>query len=343
MLPTPTAGGPTAFTRPVPARKPQSVFAILKDLGRTGVKVVCGYAAVLALAGALLVALTALHFPYRVDELSAPKARKEAVSFYSGIYSAGSTVPTEEAAGDSKYVKVAREAIENGHVVPKITAFAQQYGLAGKRVLDVGAGTGYLQDVVPDYVGLDISASAARYFHKPFVQASATDMPFRDNEFDAAWSVWVLEHVPKPEQALVEIRRVVKDGGLLYLKPAWNCPWWLAQGYEVRPYSDFGAVGKIKKASLNLLGWNSYRGTARVLTRYVRQLQVRWSDGPSRFHYSLLEPNYQQYWVADSDAVNDLDYYEALLWFTSRGDECLNCGPEPIWHSDDLILRIHKH
>jgi len=30
-------------------------------------------------------------------------------------------------------------------------------------VLDVGSGTGYLQDAVEDYTGIDISRSAARY------------------------------------------------------------------------------------------------------------------------------------------------------------------------------------
>jgi SAM-dependent methyltransferase len=239
-------------------------------------------------------------------------------------------------------VTIARGAIEKNRIVPKITTFAAQYGLANKRVLDVGAGTGYLQDIVPNYVGLDISPTARRYFHKPFVEASATDMPFHDNEFDAAWSVWVLEHVPKPEQALVEIRRVVKDGGLLYLKPAWDCQWWLAQGYEVRPYSDFGALGKIRKASLNLLASPVYQTASLMPTRYLRQMQARWSGQPTRLHYHLLEPNYDQYWVADSDAVNNLDYYEMLQWFTSRGDECLNCDANPIWDYSELILRVHK-
>lgn len=291
--------------------------------------------------------LLAIHFPYQVDELGSPKPRNDAGGFYTDIYSA----PTGEKnvvsnvapeTDDSKYVKLAREAIEYQRIVPKVAAFAKQYGLADKHVLDVGAGTGYLQDVVTDYVGLDISPSARRYFHKPFVEASATDMPFRDNEFDALWSVWVLEHVPKPEQALVEIRRVVKDGGLLFLKPAWDCPWWLAQGYEVRPYSDFGVIGKIKKASLNILASPYYRGALLIPTRGLRQIQAGQSGKPTRLHYKLLEPNYDQYWVPDSDAINGIDYYELLLWFTSRGDECLNCSAEPIWDMSDLVLKIHK-
>ncbi len=93
-------------------------------------------------------------------------------------------------------MRVAREMIRSENILPRVAAFAEKYGLSrdgSKRVLEVGAGTGYLQDVVPNYVGLDISPSAKRYFHKPFVEASATEMPFPDNTFDGLWSIWVLE------------------------------------------------------------------------------------------------------------------------------------------------------
>ena len=61
------------------------------------------------------------------------------------------------------------------------------------------------QDIVEDYTGLDISATARAKYHKRFVQADVRAMPFADGEFDAVWTIWVLEHVPNPEQALREI------------------------------------------------------------------------------------------------------------------------------------------
>jgi SAM-dependent methyltransferase len=80
--------------------------------------------------------------------------------------------------------------------------------------------------------------------HKPFVAGSATATPFSDNAFDTIWTIWVLEHVPNPEQALREIRRAAKDGGLLFLAPAWDVPSWAAQGCDYHPYSDFGTGGE---------------------------------------------------------------------------------------------------
>jgi SAM-dependent methyltransferase len=317
-------------------RKNASIAGILGGMAFSLSKVLIGYVGVSIVLGIA-------HYQYQVDDQAPP--RKIEKNFYADIYAAPAASSAAVVEEDSKYVRVAREMIHSEGIVPRVTAFAEKYGFrndASKRVLEVGAGTGYLQDVVPNYVGLDISPSAKRYFHKPFVEASATEMPFPDSTFDGLWSVWVLEHVPKPEHALNEIRRVVKDGGILYLKPAWFCKWWYADGYEVRPYSDFGWAGKAKKASLNLLAWPYYRYFSMLPARFARKVQVQAAGGPSRLHYDLLNANYKDYWVPDSDAVAGLDYYEMLLWFQSRGDECLNCSDNPIFDAQELVIRVHK-
>ena len=82
-----------------------------------------------------------------------------------------------------------------------------------KRFLEIGSGRGALQDVVNDYTGLDYSSEVKRYYHKSFVNGSATEMPFADNEFDVTWSYAVWEHIPDPEKALEETVRVLKDKG----------------------------------------------------------------------------------------------------------------------------------
>lgn len=264
----------------------------------------------------IVAAIAAWEFPYATDS---PLNREDAVrEFYEIQWGVSSTVVKP-----SEFTDAARDARKIYRIPERMTEFVEEFGLQKAKILDVGSGSGYLQDIVDDYTGLDIASSAARYYHKPFVAGTATAMPFDDAQFDAAWSIWVLEHIPNPEAALSEIRRVVKPGGLLYLLPAWRCVPWAAQGYEARPYSDFSLPGKLVKASIPVRRSLSYRMAAVLPARLVRSLSA--GSGPTRLHYGRLTPNYDQYWQADSDAVNSLDPTEIAMWFESRGDTCLNC------------------
>jgi SAM-dependent methyltransferase len=244
---------------------------------------------------------------------------------------------------------MAREHASAACVPQMVGSFLKKHQLEDRSVLEVGAGSGLMQDILPAYVGMDLSPTAQRFFHKPFVQASATNIPFPDNSFDGAWSIWVLEHIPNPGRALSEIRRVVKDGGYVLIRPAWNCDPWAADGYEVRPYSDFGLTGKLIKASIpiRLSRWYSLLYARQV--RLLRTLFTVLSGKPSALHFARLKPNYDKYWVTDGDAAVSLDFYEVYLWFSSRGDECVNCpsrnallfGP-PGRRPEALIVRLRK-
>jgi SAM-dependent methyltransferase len=270
--------------------------------------------------------LIAVYFPYDTDPPTAPgSVAGNAQAFYDTAYEQHLAPSKEEQAREEAYVRVATRNAELFDIKGIIRHFVKDFRLEDKRVLDVGAGRGYLQDMVDNYTGLDISSTARRYFHKRFVQASATNMPFKDGEFDAIWTVWVLEHIPNPESALREMRRVVKPGGLILLAPAWDCTPWAADGYEVRPYSDFGAAGKVVKASLAIRSAPLFHMLYGVPIRALRSAASRIGTGPTTFRYRRLVPNYKEYWVPDSDAVNSMDAYEAVLWFESRGDKCLSC------------------
>ncbi|HKX00387.1 MAG TPA: class I SAM-dependent methyltransferase [Bryobacteraceae bacterium] len=285
--------------------------------------------------------LVLLHFPYDSDRPIPPAEAAKARTFYAAAYDKDKS--TAVSPQEEKYAKLALKAAEEWHVKDQVAAVVRKFGLENKKALDIGSGQGYLQDVMPDYTGLDISATVQRYYHKRFVLGSATAMPFDDDTFDTVWSIWVLEHVPNPEAALVEIRRVAKDGSILFLGPQWDCHTWQADGYDVRPYGDFGLWGKMVKAAI----------PARVVlarlamppVRAVRGATWKLAGGPSTFRYHRLTPNFQTYWEPDSDAVNSLDFYEMGLWFRSRGDDCLSC--ESGWHwvtqtKNPLIIRIHK-
>jgi SAM-dependent methyltransferase len=290
----------------------------------------------LAVVFAVPAAFVLWHFPYATDD---PLRREDAVREF---YEIGFSEPSVVRRGDTVALRSA-SARKKAYIISQVRHFVEQYQLQDAAVLDVGSGQGYLQDLVTNYTGLDISAAVARHYHKRFVHGTATAMPFDDNTFDAAWSIWVLEHIPNPEAALAEIRRVVKPGGLLYLQPAWDCKPWAAQGYEVRPYSDFGIGGKLVKASIPLRRSEAYWVASAVPNRLLRDALA--GSGPTRLHYRRIEPNYKEYWQADGNAVNDLDEAEMAMWFESRGDTCLNCltgGWRYIERWKPLVIRLNK-
>jgi hypothetical protein len=84
--------------------------------------------------------------------------------FGSGLRGAHST---EE--GNLDYEEIARRTAIASDIEGTVRGFVKQYKLADKRILEVGSGRGYLQDIVPGYTGLDIPKSAASRYHKPFV------------------------------------------------------------------------------------------------------------------------------------------------------------------------------
>jgi SAM-dependent methyltransferase len=292
----------------------------------------------------LMFILWAANFPYNTDAPPTSAELAAARKYYTEIYMKPADDPApSETDYDRKYQKAAEEAAKEFKIVDQVSEFVDHFNLVKKPVLEIGSGRGYLQDIAENYIGLDISPSVARFYHKKFVVGSATALPFPDESFDGVWSIWVFEHVPNPEQAFREMRRVTRNNGVIFLLPAWNVAPWAAQGYSVRPYSDFGPLGKLIKATIPFRSSNEIRAAGILPVRLSRALAARF--GPTALRYERLRPNYEQYWVNDSDAVNSIDSYEGALWFLSRGDECLNCGDSPMalpMFNVPLIIRIHK-
>ncbi len=97
--------------------------------------------------------------------------------------------------------------------------------LAGKRLLEVGCGTGLvLAKLAPhaaEAVGVDLSPAMlehARARGLTVHEGSATALPFGDGSFDVVCSFKVLAHVPQIEVALSEVARVLRPGGIAVLE-----------------------------------------------------------------------------------------------------------------------------
>ena len=289
----------------------------------------------------VLIVVGALHFPYDIDAPLTQQELEAARKYYTDAYQKPLEQQAERSEYETEYIRVAEIAARAARIEERVTEFVKDFKLSDSEVLEIGSGRGYLQDVAEKYTGLDISPSVARFYHKKFVLGSATAMPFADDSFDGVWSIWVFEHVPNPEQAFREARRVTRDNGVLFLLPAWDCTAWAAEGYPVRPYSDFTPVGRIIKASIPLRSSPPFIAMSKLPNRLARKVVAQL--GPTKLRYRRLKPNYEKYWMPDSDAVNSIDRYEAMLWFRSRGDECLNCDDAALSIAPmPLIIRVHK-
>lgn len=93
-------------------------------------------------------------------------------------------------------------------------------------VLELGAGTGLNINAYPPTVArltlTEPEASMVKRLqqlggHPRVVQAGAEDLPFDDDAFDTVVSTLVLCTVEDPDQALREVRRVLRPGGTLLL------------------------------------------------------------------------------------------------------------------------------
>jgi SAM-dependent methyltransferase len=224
--------------------------------------------------------------------------------------------------------------VEDRRETAALQAFVASYGLEDKQILEIGCGRGAFQHVAQKWVGIDLATAAGSYVERPFVAASAEALSFQAEIFDAIWSITVLEHVSRPEQALEEIVRVLKPGGVAYLAPAWHCRPWAAQGYAIRPWSDFGWKGKFIKATIPLRDALWFRAACTLPRRIWHDAMFHLEKKPTRFRYRPLQANYETYWCTDADACNSLDPHELLLWFRSRG---WHTPSHPTWRQRFLI------
>jgi len=105
----------------------------------------------------------------------------------------------------------------------RLEGFLKQKGQHRELVLDLGAGPGSISDYVAtagfNLVAFDIDKvvlrqAAARH---PAVLGDAHCLPFRDSRFDKVICINVIEHVVDPRQVLLEVQRVLVQGGRLFL------------------------------------------------------------------------------------------------------------------------------
>ena len=138
-----------------------------------------------------------------------------------------------------------------------------------KTVLELATGTGLIAKHIVNAAALveatdasaEMIAEAKRGNHSAKLHFSVQDMfrlPYADESFDVLIVSNALHIVPRPEKALAEIRRVLKDGGVLI------APTFTHAGNSFR--------GKVKAFFMRLAGFPLHsRWTSEEYLRFLRQ------------------------------------------------------------------------
>lgn len=112
-------------------------------------------------------------------------------------------------------------------------AILEKYIKNKNKILDIGCGNGRLCESFKTkniyYTGVDnseklIIKAQQRYPSQFFQVGDMLDLPFADQEFDAALAIAVLNHIPSNElrsQALAEVHRILKPSAY-FLMTNWN-------------------------------------------------------------------------------------------------------------------------
>lgn len=140
--------------------------------------------------------------------------------------------------------------------------FLIHHELAGRRLLDVGAGTGWFSQraaargarVVALDVGLHLLQKVREKCRAALVASDACRLPFPDGTFDAVLSSECIEHTTDPLGAVREMARVLRPGGVLVVtvpNRRWRFSATVAALFNLRPYEgleNWVGRGELRRA-----------------------------------------------------------------------------------------------
>lgn len=98
------------------------------------------------------------------------------------------------------------------------------------RLIDIGCGRSPYKKVLlnffDSYTGVDHLETAKLYKsqNKPDFYTDAEKLPFNNNSYEAAIMLQVLEYLDKPQEAIREVSRVLKKGGIFVLSAPFMYP-----------------------------------------------------------------------------------------------------------------------
>jgi ubiquinone/menaquinone biosynthesis C-methylase UbiE len=142
--------------------------------------------------------------------------------------------------------------------------FAANY-VKNKEVLDIACGSGYGSRILKDngairVIGIDISQNVIDYARNKyntnkldFIKGDITNIDFPNNFFDIVVSFETIEHLKNYREALLEIKRVLKENGLLIISSPNRRLTSLDKSINKAPDNEYHYVEFLKEEFTSLL------------------------------------------------------------------------------------------
>ena len=138
------------------------------------------------------------------------------------------------------------------------------------RLLDVGCGQKPYADLfeASEYIGLELDTPANRTSKKADHHYDGATFPFADSEFDGVIVNQVFEHIFTPELFLAEVRRVLKNEGLLLMTVpfVWDEH---EQPFDFARYSSYGLKSVLESNGFTVLEQHKSVDDIRVVFQLI--------------------------------------------------------------------------
>jgi ubiquinone/menaquinone biosynthesis C-methylase UbiE len=174
-------------------------------------------------------------------------------------------------------------------------------------------------------VGIDVRTAGysetAKTSKTVLLGMDGSQLGFRDDSFDLAFSYNSFEHFPEPEQVLQESIRVVRPGGYIYLNfgPLWLSPHGAHQFKSIAvPYCEC-------------------LFTKELMIEFAREKKLDLIDFSQMNEWTLKQ--YRKLWQRYADRLQTVDYYEVYnadhINLVTRYPSCFRSKTNEF---DDLIV-----
>jgi SAM-dependent methyltransferase len=214
---------------------------------------------------------------------------------YKGIKEKGQAL-SDHYAGTREYflLSPAGKTLLNG-LLPLVEEYCRG------RVLDAGAGRGayreILKNTAQEYIGMDVSSSEATS-----AVGDIQTLPFSEESFDTVFCSQVLEHVPRPWNALAEMKRVLKPGGHLILSVP-HISWLHNEPHDYYRYTLHGLRFLLNQAGFEELEMRPAGGLMSLLGHIPSTVLMNLTYGVSFLHPLVSVLN--RFWVYAVSALDE--------------------------------------